>query len=169
MAIGILDKVHNCVAESKMLLNATVLVLFSLCILINAQIGNNFATERATEFHDRINTAATETTVSGVVYQKAAASKKPLSISDRVHAFVGGFVTKKRSEHAVTAASDAAQASAIEARANDKLAKLADRKMSSYADKKKSAAKARKDTKSNKTPPKRKTSTSTSSATATKG
>jgi len=149
-------------------LQPTILALFSLCVVLNAQLSNNFATGRAAEFHDRINTAASETTVSGVVYQEVAASKKPLSISDRVHAFVGGFVTKKRSEHAVTAASESAQASAVEARAKDKLAQLADRKMSSYAEKKKTAIKARRDTKSNKIPPKTK-KTSTKSGSTTKG
>ena len=132
----------------------TVLVaLVSLCVVINAA---NFATDRATEFHDRINTAATETTVSGVVFEDSLATgKKAMSVSDRIESMVGGFVKKKRGENVVTAASDAAQASAIKKRAEDVLAKRADKKMSSYADKKKSALKARKEMPlGNKAPPK---------------
>lgn len=108
------------------------------------------ASDSSSMLHDRISNVAAEATVSGVV---AAEPTQPTikSVSDRLHAFVGGFVKMKRSEHSVTQKSQENTNQVLDERKNNAAAKQADRKMSSYADKKKSAIKLRQDTQSMKT------------------
>jgi hypothetical protein len=123
------------------------LVLISFCawiFMVQAQERSpSLASDNAAAFQDRISSsAATETTVSGVV-MGSQPIKREKTLSERIHSLVGGMVQKKKGEGGVVGKNEENLQASLK-----KAVKIEARKMSTYAENKKSAVKLRTDLKS---------------------